>query len=74
MLRRHPHAASKLGEFAEVWERDNVESELFPMFSNLASDKQDPVQLLAVRMREHRSPSAPGGPEGLSDGHLATGW
>lgn len=41
-------APSKLGEFAKVLELDSVESEIIPVFSNLASDKQDPVQLLAV--------------------------
>ncbi|KAL1778675.1 serine serine/threonine-protein phosphatase 2A 65 kDa regulatory subunit A alpha isoform [Sigmodon hispidus] len=39
---------SNLGEFAKVLELDNVKSELIPMFSNLAFDEQDSVQLLAV--------------------------
>ncbi|XP_039587478.1 serine/threonine-protein phosphatase 2A 65 kDa regulatory subunit A alpha isoform-like [Passer montanus] len=45
MVRRA--AASKLGEFAKVLELEHVKSEIIPMFSNLASDEQDSVRLLA---------------------------
>ncbi|XP_027766179.1 serine/threonine-protein phosphatase 2A 65 kDa regulatory subunit A alpha isoform [Empidonax traillii] len=49
MVRRA--AASKLGEFAKVLELEHVKSEIIPMFSNLASDEQDSVWLLAVEAR-----------------------
>uniref|UniRef100_A0A8C9A7T0 Protein phosphatase 2 scaffold subunit Abeta n=1 Tax=Prolemur simus TaxID=1328070 RepID=A0A8C9A7T0_PROSS len=46
MVRRA--AASKLGEFAKVLELDSVNTEIVPLFTNLASDEQDSVRLLAV--------------------------
>uniref|UniRef100_A0A0K0D3C6 HEAT repeat protein n=1 Tax=Angiostrongylus cantonensis TaxID=6313 RepID=A0A0K0D3C6_ANGCA len=46
MVRRA--AASKLGDFAKVFERDYLVEELHSMFSDLAADEQDSVRLLAV--------------------------
>lgn len=44
MVRRA--AASKLGEFAKVLEKDNLKSELIPVFTALASDEQVCTRLL----------------------------
>ena len=46
MVRRA--AAGKLGEFAKVVEVDALKNVVIPMFTNLASDEQDSVRLLAV--------------------------
>lgn len=46
MVRRA--AASKLGEFAKVVEPEYLRQELVPLFTNLASDEQDSVRLLAI--------------------------
>ena len=40
--------ASKLGGFAKVWELDSVKTEIAPLFTNLASNDQDSVHLLAA--------------------------
>lgn len=46
MVRRA--AASKLGEFAKVFEEDYLKNDLFQMFEELAKDEQDSVRLLSV--------------------------
>ncbi|MFH4983189.1 hypothetical protein AB6A40_009898 [Gnathostoma spinigerum] len=46
MVRRA--AASKLGEFAKVFEPDFLKDELLQMFVDLAADEQDSVRLLSV--------------------------
>ncbi|KAI1724217.1 HEAT repeats domain-containing protein [Ditylenchus destructor] len=46
MVRRA--AASKLGDFAKVFEEDYLKTDLFTMFEELAKDEQDSVRLLSV--------------------------
>ena len=46
MVRRA--AASKIGEFAKVMEKDNIVADIIPLLHNLAVDDQDSVRLLFI--------------------------